>query len=281
MITPSASTLGAPETPLPVVLDWLQDNGFSGIELRLAPGEPADPGLSQAARESLRRDIEAKGVTVTSVASYVKVAAAGNDDDVIAELIQALEFAKHVGAPMIRIFPGAETSPGAFTAPPALADPREEVDERAARRLSAITDYAEELGVLPALETHDSHPTGTDVSRILEKVEGSVGVVWDVLHPWRTGETLEATWTALEPWMTSNRANVQIKDAALPASTPVPLGEGNLPLGDFGRLLANKAYDGTVTLEWEKAWYPEAAGLDVALKSARLWLDRHWPRGDK
>lgn len=281
MITPSASTLGAPKTPLPIVLDWLQGNGFPGIELRLAPGEAADPGQSPAARESLRRDIEAAGVAVTSVASYVKVAAAGNDDDVIADLIEALDFANDVGAPMVRVFPGAETLPGSFTSAPVLVEARDEVDERAARRLSAITGHAESLGVLPVLETHDSHPTGADISRILERVEGSVGVVWDLLHPWRTGEPLEVTWAALEPWMTSHRANVQIKDAALPASLPVPLGEGNLPLEDFGALLVNKGYDGTVTLEWEKAWYPEAAGLDVALKSARLWLDRHWPGAEK
>jgi len=281
MITPSASTLGAPEIPLSVVLGWLQDVSFTGLELRLAPGEAADPALSPSARESLRQEIEAAGVAVTSVASYVKVAAAGDDEAVIAELIHALDFAKDVGAPMIRIFPGAGTLPGSFTSPPVLVEPRDEVDERAARRLSSITGYAESLGVLPALETHDSHPTGADISRILEKAEGNVGVVWDVLHPWRTGEPLEATWTALEPWMTSNRANVQIKDAALPASTPVPLGEGNLPLEDFGRLLGTKGYDGTITLEWEKAWHPEAARLDVALKSARTWLDRYWPGGDR
>ena len=281
MITPSASTLGAPETPLSVVLGWLQDVSFTGLELRLAPGEAADPALSPSTRESLRQEIDAAGVAVTSVASYVKVAAAGDDEAVIAELIHALDFAKDLGAPMIRIFPGAGTLPGSSTSPPVLIEPRDEVDERAARRLGSIAGYAESLGVLPALETHDSHPTGADISRILEKAEGNVGVVWDVLHPWRTGEPLEATWTALEPWMTSNRANVQIKDAALPASTPVPLGEGNLPLEDFGRLLGTKGYDRTITLEWEKAWHPEAARLDVALKSARTWLDRYWPGGDR
>lgn len=281
MITPSASTLGAPETPLPVVLDWLQATGFPGIELRLAPGEPADPSLSPAARQALRQDIEAAGVKVTAVASYVRVAAAADDDAVIAELMQTLDFASDLGAPMIRIFPGAETAQGSFTAPPVLIEPRDEVDQRAARRLSSITGYAQSLGVLPALETHDSHPTGTDISRILEKVEGNIGVVWDLLHPWRSGESLEATWTALEPWLTAGRANVQIKDAMLPVSTPVPLGEGNLPLEDFGRLLVNKGHRGTITLEWEKAWHPEAARLDVALKSARTWLDRHWPGGDR
>lgn len=281
MITPSASTLGAPRTPLSVVLGWLRDVQFPGIELRLAPQEVADPALSPLARKSLRAVIEAARVEVTSVASYVKVAAAGDDEAVTAELVQAIDYARDMGAPMVRVFPGAETTSASFTAPPVLVEPAEEVEERAARRLSSITGYAESLGVLPVLETHDSHPTGADIARILQGVDGPVGAVWDVLHPWRVGEALEDTWAALDPWLSTNRCAVQVKDAALPDSTPVPLGHGNLPLEDFGRLLVNKGYEGAVTLEWEKAWYPEAAGLDVALKSARTWLDRHWSGDDK
>ena len=280
MITPSASTLGAPGTPLPVVLGWFTDVQFPGIELRLATGEPADPELDVAGRRALRNTIGAAGMEVTSIASYVRVSAAGDVEPVIAELIHAIDFARDLGAAMVRVFPGAETMPASFTTSPALLDSVVEVDERAARRLTAVAGYAESLGVLPVLETHDSHPSGADIARILQRVEGNVGAVWDLLHPWRVGETLAETWKSLGPWLASDQCTVQVKDAALPASVPVLLGEGNLPLEDFAHLLISRKYQGVLTLEWEKAWYPEARPLDMALKSTRTWLDRHW-RGEE
>jgi sugar phosphate isomerase/epimerase len=279
MITPSASTLGAPGIPLDVVLTWLQQHRIQGIELRLTPGEIADPHMAIPARDDLRRRIDAAGVQVTAIASYVKVAAPGADEAVLAELIQAIDFARDLGAPMVRVFPGADTGPAAFTDVPPLMESREEVDDRAARRLSAVTSYAADLGVLPVLETHDSHPTGKDIAAILNRVDGPVGAVWDVLHPWRVGEQLEETWKTLAPWLATGRGCVQIKDAAMPASSaPLPIGKGSLPTEEFGQLLVRHEYCGAVTLEWEKAWYPQAAQLDVALGSVRTWLDRHWEK---
>ena len=37
-------------------------------------------------------------------------------------------------------------------------------------------------------------------------------------------------------------------------------------------------YTGPVTLEWERAWHPEAVPLGEALGSLRRWADRYWPR---
>jgi sugar phosphate isomerase/epimerase len=282
MITPSASTLGAPGVPLDVILGWLEQHRIRGIELRLAPGEIADPDMDAVTRADLRRQINAAGVHVTGIASYVKVAAQGADEGVIRGLIQAVDFAKDLGAPMVRVFPGADTEPAAYTETPPLVESREEVDGRAARRLSAVTSYAADLGVLPVLETHDSHPSGSDIAAILHRVDGPVGVVWDVLHPWRVGEPLEETWKMLAPWLAVGRGSVQIKDADMPASsTPLPIGTGSLPTKEFGQLLVRNDYRGPVTLEWEKAWYPQAAQLDVALGSVRTWLDRHWEKDTK
>lgn len=277
MITPSASTLGAPGIALDVVLGWLQQHRIHGVELRLAHGELADPAMDSSARRRLRSRITAAGVEVTCIASYVKVAAPGVDEAVVTELEQAIDFARDLGAPMVRVFPGADTDPAASTDRPRLVERREAVDERAARRLSAVTAYAAGLGVLPVLETHDSHPSGHDIAAILDRVHGPVGVVWDLLHPWRVGERLDDTWRSLEPWLSAGRGCVQVKDAAMPASTtPVPIGSGSLPTGAFGRLLVSTGYRGPITLEWEKAWYPQVPQLDVALASLRAWLDDHW-----
>lgn len=278
MITLSASTLGAPGESLPQLLDWLRQAGVSGLELRLSGGEIADPTMTRAQRRDVRAEIEDAGVAITGIASYVRIAAEVPDEMVLGALVGALDVAADLGAPVVRVFPGAPTEPGPYDHVPTLAEPRAEADARAARRLSSIAGYAGECGVLPALETHDSHPTGAQIAAILAEVDGPVGAIWDVMHPWRVGESLNDSWSALAPWLSAGRGSVQIKDANLPDSTtPLLIGDGTLPLAAFGDLLVRQAYSGPVVLEWERAWHPEAAPLDEACASARRWVDAYWP----
>ena len=278
MITLSASTLGAPGESLADVLAGLRRTGVPGIELRLSAGEIADPTLTRARRHAVRDEIEAAGCVVTGIASYVKVAAAAEDDVVLGALVAAIDFASDLGAPTVRVFPGAPAEKGPYDRVPQLLEPREEADARAARRLTAVLEYAAEREVLVALETHDSHPTGQQIAAILDQVDGPVGAIWDVMHPWRVGEPLEDSWAALATWLSLRHGSVQIKDAGLPDSTtPLLVGEGTLPTTEFAELLIREGYAGVVTLEWERAWHPEAAPLEEACASARRWVDSYWP----
>ena len=280
MIMLSASTLGAPGTSLHQVLRWLREAGVPGVELRLSSAEIADPALSRSQRQDLRAEIDDAGIVITGIASYVKVAAPTEDNVVVGALVGALDFAADLGAPAVRVFSGAPVEPGSYLQRPRLLESAEEVEARAARRLNAVAGFADESGVLPVLETHDSHPTGTDIARILARVNGPVGAVWDLMHPWRVGEELSATWDALAPWLAAGRGSVQVKDANLPESaTPLLVGDGTLPTAQFGELLVSHGYSGSVTLEWEKAWHPEAVPLNEALESAKRWFARYWPDG--
>jgi sugar phosphate isomerase/epimerase len=278
VITLSASTLGAPGESLDQVLAQLAGSAVPGVELRLTTGELLDPAMTRTARRELRRRLDEAGVRVTGVASYVRVAADVPDDVVLGALVAALDVAVDLGAPAVRVFPGAPTEPGPYDRVPALTEDRDEVDARAARRLSAVAGYATETGVLPCLETHDSHPTATHVAAVLRQVDGPVGVVWDLMHPWRVGEALATSWAVLEPWLRVSGSSVQVKDARLPEdSTPFPVGAGTLPVDEFAALLVAQGYAGPVTLEWERAWYPAALPLGDALRPVRTWADRHWP----
>jgi sugar phosphate isomerase/epimerase len=275
MVTLSASTLGAPGEGLDQVLATLQRTGVPGVELRLSAGEPTDPAMTRAQRRALRSAVEEAGVAVTGVASYIRVGADVPDDVVLGALVGALDLAADLGAPFVRVFPGAPAEPCGYDTVPTLTGSREEVADLVARRLDAVAGYAEECGVRPALETHDSHPTGALVADVLGRVSSPVvGAVWDLMHPWRVGEQLADTWAALQPWVADGRGWVQVKDAALPGRPlPLPLGEGTLPLDPFAALLADVGYDGVVSLEWERKWYPDAAPLDVACASFRSWAD--------
>lgn len=272
----SASTLGCPGAELAEVLAWLDQVEVPGLELRLSTGELADPTMTGAQRADLRRRIADAGHLTTAVASYVAVGADAPDEVVIGALVAAIDLAADLGAPAVRVFPGGPTKPAPYDRVPQLLQPRAEVDARMMRRLTAVADYAADRGVTPCLETHDSHPTGRMVAEVLAQVQGRVGVVWDLMHPWRVGESLTDTWAALCPWAQVAGSSVQVKDAALPGSmVPIPLGSGTLPLDELARLLIANDYSGPITLEWERAWHPEAEPLEVALRSFRRWADRH------
>jgi sugar phosphate isomerase/epimerase len=248
------STLGCSGLPLPDVVRLAQDTGWLGVELRAADDEPIHIGLSAGERAAARETLV--GVSALCVASYVKVAAEGDDDACVADALAHAELAKDLGIPAVRVFPGAD-------------QPGDDADERAVRRLRAIAERLPE-GVQIWLETHDSHPRGVDVARILQRVgDERVRAIWDVLHPWRFGEPLTVTAAALAPYL----AHVQVKDVLSPTErTPLPLGQGTVPLRDAIELLRREAYDGWLSLEWESKWHPEAGPLREALIASRAWL---------
>jgi len=275
----TVSTLGAPAEPLETVLAWLAHASVSAIELRLSAGQIIHPGMTRPEAADVKRRLDEAGVSVTGLASYIRVASDANDEMVLGALSSALALAKELGAPIVRVFPGAPTHPGPNDQRPELLESIDEVDSRASRRLTAVAHLSEDLGVHAALETHDSHPRGEDVARILAQVEGPVGAVWDLMHPWRVGEPLELTWRVLSPWILNGGGSVQVKDADLSASsTPLLIGDGTLPVDEFADLLIASDFDGAVCLEWEKAWYPNVSTLDVALASACRWFTRKWPQ---
>lgn len=244
------STLGCSGMPLAEIAELARSTGWLGLEVRAADDEPVHVGLSAAERAAAREVLESGGVTVLAVASYVKVARGGiGDDECVADALAHAELAHDLGAPYVRVFPGAE-EPGA------------EADARAVRRLTAIAErLPEDVSIL--LETHDSHPQGVDIVRVLSQVSGKVGAIWDVMHPWRTGEPIAVTRDVLAPYL----KHVQVKDVLSPTErTPLPLGEGTVPLAEFYTALWELGYQGWMALEWESKWHPEAAPLAEALK---------------
>ncbi|MEY9927025.1 sugar phosphate isomerase/epimerase [Catenulispora sp. GP43] len=244
------STLGCSGLPLPDVVELARSTGWLGLELRAADDEPVHVGLSARERAAAREVLESGGVTVLAVASYVKVARGEvGDDECVADALAHADLARDLGAPFVRVFPGAE-EPGA------------EADARAVRRLNAIAARLPE-GVAILVETHDSHPQGVDIARVLSQVSGDVGTIWDVMHPWRTGEPIAVTKDVLAPYL----RHVQVKDVLSPTErTPLPLGEGTIPLDEFYAALRELGYQGWMSLEWESKWHPEAVPLAEALK---------------
>lgn len=275
----AASTLGVVEESLDATVAILQRHGALAVELRSADGAFVHPGLDAAGRSAVRQRLDEAGIEVFAVASRVSIAAAGDDDQVVAHLADEMRLAADLGARFVRVFPGAPASKVPSDVLPQLEEEPGIAEARAVSRLERIVHLARELGVWPVIETHDSHPRGQDIARILDALDEAapdhgVGAIWDVLHPWRVGEDLRATAAALMPRIVGGRGYVQIKDVAHPGdTTPVLQGQGTVPLAGFLELLADAGYAGPVSLEWERFWVPDVPSLDAALGAAAAALN--------
>ncbi|MGW8783965.1 sugar phosphate isomerase/epimerase family protein [Streptomyces sp. NPDC055796] len=251
------STLGLPGATLERSAALAAGHGYEGLELRAHPEEPLHSGSPPADRAAALRALTAAGVAVLGVAGYARVAAAGADEPVLAELHGLVRLAADLEAPYVRVFPGGAGQPGAAA------------DAHAVRRLAAAAPFAERHGVRILLETHDSHRTGADAARVLDRVgQGGAGALWDVLHTWLGGEEPARSRRALGPHL----GYVQVKDVASAQElTPLALGAGVLPLAEA---VAVVPQDGWLCWEYEKRWYPGAAELPGQLARGREYLER-------
>ncbi|MFI6344026.1 sugar phosphate isomerase/epimerase family protein [Streptomyces sp. NPDC050560] len=255
------STLGVPGLPLDDVLRLASEHEYHGVELRAHPEEPVHPGLDGTERAAARARFESSGIELLGLAGYARAAAPGDDEAVVEEIRSLLALAHDLGAPYIRVFPGADPSQSA-----------EEAEAAAARRLGTAAETAGDLGVRILLETHDSHRTGADAIRILGTVgHRQVGALWDVMHTWLGGEQPQESFAALSPHL----GYLQVKDiASAEDTTPLPLGEGILPLADVVEHLSREGWDGWLCWEYEKRWYDAAPPLPPLLTPGREHLSR-------
>lgn len=250
------STLGVPGMPIADVVQLAADTGYQGVELRADPEEPVHPGIGAPERAAVVREFERAGVEILTVCGYTGVAAEGDDAPVLREIEELLQLAKDVGAPHVRVFPGGGDQ-----------DPAE-AEAVAARRLGAAAETAATLGVRILLETHDSHRSGADVSRILGPVGHlCAGAIWDVVSPWLEGEDPAAAHAALSPFL----GYLQVKDVASADDlAPLPLGVGVLPIAECLATLTDETW---LCWEYEKRWYPQAADLPGLLTPGREYLE--------
>jgi sugar phosphate isomerase/epimerase len=262
MMSAASSTLGLPGASIEAVAETAANHGFSGVELRTGGDEAVHVGLTASQRRHARRCLSEEGIQPLAIASYVKVVDADADDSAVAaEAIAHLQLAHDLGAPYLRVFPGGARSRS--------STPLD--DARAGRRLAAAAGAAAPLGVQVALETHDSHGSAARARSLLDQPGcNDVMAIWDVLHTWLAQEDAARSRTLLGDRL----AYVQVKDVPSRTDlTPVPPGDGALPLGDVAAALSRTAYQGWVSWEYELAWNPEQPALNVHGTAVRRLIE--------
>lgn len=252
------TTLACPDWSLEQAIDAARRYGYEGIELRLLDGNLVGPDLDQAARERVRRVSAESGLPIVCLDTSVRIAQPDPAvrDQQIRDGRAMLEIAAGWNAPVIRVFGG-----------PPEGTSIDDAVLAAAECLAPLAERGRELGVAVALETHDAFAGSVAVRRVLDAVPGpGAGALWDILHPFRVGETAEQ---ALDQ-MLDRLLHVHIKDGRRPADgNPnwdlTLLGEGDVPTQQILAAMQQAGYDGWLAVEWEKKWHPEIADPDIAL----------------
>jgi len=247
----SFTTLGCPEWSLDQIIDRASEYGFDAVDFRGLNGEMNIYKLPEFTdrRQETVASLRDAGLEVSCFSSSVQVFPERSLEANLEEIRQYARLCQEFGTRYIRVFGGK------------IGDtPREEAIRMAVRHFRQMADIAREYDVKLLLETHDDWTACQYVRAVMEQVDSpSVGVLWDVHHPYRTiGEQPEDTWEALGPWI----EYTHVKDSFVTGSDPLRFryclaGEGDIPLREICTLLRSKGYQGFYTLEWEKKWHPE------------------------
>jgi sugar phosphate isomerase/epimerase len=252
------TTLACPDWTLEQAIAAAQRYGYAGIELRLLDGELLRPDLDAAGRARVRDVCAAAGLPIVCVDTSVRIAQpdpADRETQVQAGLAM-LELAAAWGSPIIRVFGG----------PPADT-PADAAIDAAAECLAPLAERGRALGVAVALETHDAFSSSVAVRQVLDRVPGpGAGALWDTLHPFRVGDTLDEVIANLRDRL----LHVHVKDGRRPAGGGpnwdlTLLGAGEVPMPDILAALRRAGYDGWLSVEWEKKWHPELEAPEIAL----------------
>ena len=255
------STLGCPDYGIDQVIEMALTNGYQGIELRAIEGTTdlasldafKGHGLSATAAKLKNANLD-----VVCVGTGVKFSEAGKEQQAqnIAETKAAMELAATLGSPYIRTFGGPVPYTQSYT----------ETMRWIWEGYNKALELAKEYQVTMVLETHDDFSTGKRVMDVIQGVEDStyLGVLWDILHPYRFGEEPEDTYNLLQDYIyhihmkDSKKFDAQGFDFYL-------LGQGMIPIQRCLELLKNGGYSGYFSFEWEKLWHPEIPEPEIAI----------------
>lgn len=255
----SFSTLGCPEYDVDQVIQIARRCGYDGVEIRMLRGEAALHTLEEfepTQIEATRKKFSSCGLEVVCISTGLRYTALEPEEIKGQQELtkRNVDIAAGLGARYIRVFGG----------PLPEDQDREETLKRIREGLAYAARVGESKGVQVLLETHDSFSTSTQICELLGDAGiDNLGVLWDILHPYRHGETFAETFSALGHWI----RHVHVKDSASFSDEGFDLtlvGEGVLPIGEAVGLLRSGGYRGYLSLEWEKAWHPEIEDAEVA-----------------
>jgi sugar phosphate isomerase/epimerase len=239
------STLGCPGWDLPQIIKAAVDFGYDGVELRGIKGEfdllKTPWFASPAQTKKTVKLFEEKNLEIPCLSTSIQLAQKDErkQEENFLEAEEYLYLAVETSTKYIRVFGGKC---------PAGENPTDYLP-LIVPSLKKIGELAEKLKKEVLLETHDDWINFPVVKKIIEKVNlKSVGILWDVRHTYRQGESFQETLENLFPFIKF----IHIKDEDEKGYTF--LGQGNIPYQQLLKELQRWNYQGYLSFEWEKVW---------------------------
>ncbi|RFA11745.1 hypothetical protein B7R22_18010 [Subtercola boreus] len=261
MVNLSFSTLSAPFYSIDEIIDMAVDNRYDGVELRFVTGR-SDlihlPEFSESLVDTTRQRFEMANLALPCVGTSLLIESSQGPEftALLEEARSYAALAERLGSPLIRVFAG----------PPVEESDPEHLFQDIGNAISLIATAIEPYSVRLAVETHGTLSRAEDLAKVLSfSSVQTIGVVWDLMHTLRNGESLEDS----AHWLGPRISHVHLRDALSMADDKahdfVAMGEGAVPAADFMRLLKANHFGGFVSFEWEKFWMPALAEPEVVI----------------
>jgi sugar phosphate isomerase/epimerase len=253
------SSLGCPDYSIDEIVSCAVKYGFDGVEIRTVQHTVAlwdVPELSgDVALKTARKKFDDAGLTVPVVGASGSFAITGevHRREQMELLKKWAEIAQYLGAPYLRVFCG----------PVPEGKTIEECIKSDIEGYNEAIPLMKKYGVTLLLETHDSFSASKSLLPVIEGLNGMAGVIWDILHPIRFGESIEETVRNLAPYI----KHVHIKDSKVFSADSFDFelpGNGILPIPEIITKLKEINYSAYLCFEWERGWHPEIAHCDTA-----------------
>ncbi len=241
------STLCCPNYEWKDIFTMATDLGFDGIEVRHIREDESKSPFSHDKCDETAEKLKKMKIEIPCLSTGGCLKSDELWEETKAEILSYISIASKVGAKYIRILGDLHEKPNG------------EVDDDAVcERIKELVPYAEESSVTLLVETNGVYADTERLCNLLNKVASdNVAALWDSHHPYRFfGESPETTLTNLGAYI----KHVHVKDSVTDADGNVTykiIGEGDLPLNDIMLALKSINYEGYVTLEWVKRWYPD------------------------
>lgn len=264
-------TMGTPERSLPEAVDLFARLGLEGIEA-ICHDEyrcAIRTDVSTAELREMRQRAEGQGLTFAAITPYATDLNSANPQVAAVHqglLLRAIDIAHALGAGCIRTYAGRETGgPG-----------REERLRRLVEAVRGPAEVAAKAGVRLGFENHfntlaDSAKGTVEVVQAVN--HSAIGIVYDQGNLTMLGaEDYRETIPLQAPYL----LHVHVKDLRFKATPPettsgavealpadakptvsIPVGEGILPWRQIVAELKRTGYDGWLSIEYERRWYPD------------------------
>jgi sugar phosphate isomerase/epimerase len=242
----SFMTWVCPDWDLNQILTGAIRYGYDGVEPRVEVGQKH--GIDLQATKKQRKEIKTQfadcGVDMSCLATSRTYSSMpkGEREQSVELTLKYIDLAAELGCPCLRVFGGQIP-----------ADvPREEAEQYVAECLRQCGEYAAQRKVFVCLETHDDFSSSAAAARTVTLANHpNVGIVWDVMHPFRMGDTIAEAFERVKPFVHHCHVHDGVRPAEGAGGWELALmGEGDIPHDEAVRLLATVNFPGHLSGEW-------------------------------